>query len=281
MNHIIADIHGCYYTLLKLIDKIRLADRSPQLIFVGDYVDRGLRSKDVVETMISLQNEGAICLRGNHDDVIDWLLNKHSASTLREMVVGQPTDRNVVGWWLQNGLATTLVSYGVKLQEFAITSGPYNEDDFDYAGIAEEFRRVVPDAHKSFFENLKMFWMSDTHFACHGWLPPRYILPRDSKFIPSSLNHEILWNRFHRMADGYGIAPVYTKWDRVGVFGHTPVQFYHAAAPIKWDKIRLIDCSAFTGEYLASYMCENDDHILAATDDRDMKDSLLLQASGF
>lgn len=71
-TYIISDLHGCFYTLKKLIEKVRRKNESPQFVFVGDYVDRGLNSKQCVELLIQLQSEGAICLRGNHDDVMMW-----------------------------------------------------------------------------------------------------------------------------------------------------------------------------------------------------------------
>jgi len=71
-RYVIGDIHGCYDELMELLDKIMdHAKEKHQLIFVGDYVDRGPKSKEVVEQIRWLQDkEGAIALMGNHEDMI-------------------------------------------------------------------------------------------------------------------------------------------------------------------------------------------------------------------
>ena len=70
---IIGDIHGCYYTLISLINKIKINKNSDKLIFLGDYIDRGKNSFQVVEYLIKLQKEmtkeRCICLKGNHEDM--------------------------------------------------------------------------------------------------------------------------------------------------------------------------------------------------------------------
>ncbi len=44
--YIIGDIHGCFTTLIRLIDRL---PKNSKIAFVGDMVDRGLQSKEVVE----------------------------------------------------------------------------------------------------------------------------------------------------------------------------------------------------------------------------------------
>lgn len=69
----IGDIHGCYYTLLSLLDKVQYNKQEDKLIFLGDYIDRGKHSYKVVEFLINLQDEvgtdKCICLLGNHEDM--------------------------------------------------------------------------------------------------------------------------------------------------------------------------------------------------------------------
>lgn len=63
---VIGDVHGCYFTLLKLLthwDK-----QSEQLLFVGDLIDRGNFSFETVKLVKDLvKNEDAVCLMGNHE----------------------------------------------------------------------------------------------------------------------------------------------------------------------------------------------------------------------
>ncbi|MFS1518622.1 metallophosphoesterase [Bacillus sp. SCS-151] len=65
----ISDVHGCNDEFLKLLDKANYNSETDQLILLGDYEDRGLKSKDVINQIIDLQNKGAISLRGNHDQM--------------------------------------------------------------------------------------------------------------------------------------------------------------------------------------------------------------------
>lgn len=267
MNYVIGDIHGCYHALVKLIDKIRSADSSAKPIFIGDYVDRGWKNREVIDYVIALQQEGAVCLRGNHDNVIDWILNKHYMGEISNVGPARPTDESVVCWWLQNGLLQTLASYGISLDKYLRVSGTYGSY-YDLNQVAQDFQERCPEEHKNFFRNLPMFWENETHFACHGFFRPDQPLPRDFRFVKKDLYDEILWDRFSANRHG-GLYPVVTVWDRIGVFGHTPVQSYGAVTPIKWDKIRLIDCGVNNGNYLCGYCCETDDWILQPADERD------------
>lgn len=68
----IGDIHGCSNTLADLLlHKIQLK-KSDQLIFMGDYIDRGPDSKGVLDMIIHLmkQEYDITCLMGNHEDLL-------------------------------------------------------------------------------------------------------------------------------------------------------------------------------------------------------------------
>jgi len=66
----ISDIHGCYNQLFNLLKKIPLKD-DDTLIFLGDYIDRGPSSKDVVTLVLDLlkSRPNTIALKGNHEDM--------------------------------------------------------------------------------------------------------------------------------------------------------------------------------------------------------------------
>ena len=188
MNHIIGDVHGCFYTLEKLIQRVQDLDDKAYFIFIGDYVDRGQLNKEVVEYAIDLQNKGnALCLRGNHDNVIDWILNDdgekdglrvgHYKGNISEYVRDRPTFDNVIPWWRVNGLDETLASYGATQALFD------SNEPVDPNRIAQEFREKVPQSHKDFFRNLPLFWENETHFACHAFFRPNEELP-DIFFLP-------------------------------------------------------------------------------------------------
>ena len=54
----VGDIHGCYNTFESLIeDEIRLKTED-QLFLLGDYIDRGIRNREVLDYIIELKKEG-------------------------------------------------------------------------------------------------------------------------------------------------------------------------------------------------------------------------------
>jgi len=81
----IGDIHGCFDSLKVLVgNKIKL-QKDDKLILLGDYIDRGEKSREVVDFVMELQEKGfdIIPLRGNHETMLhltviikEYLLNK-------------------------------------------------------------------------------------------------------------------------------------------------------------------------------------------------------------
>jgi serine/threonine protein phosphatase 1 len=71
----ISDIHGCYNEFKELLSLAKYNASSDQLILLGDYVDRGPNSREVVMFIKELaEKDGAIVLKGNHDKMFcDWL----------------------------------------------------------------------------------------------------------------------------------------------------------------------------------------------------------------
>ena len=91
----IGDIHGCYYTLKSLIDKLNINKETDILIFTGDYIDRGKYSYEVLEYLRKLQKEiNCICLLGNHEDM-----------TINAL---ESNDKQL---WKMNGGTKTITSY--------------------------------------------------------------------------------------------------------------------------------------------------------------------------
>jgi serine/threonine protein phosphatase 1 len=87
---VISDIHGCYREFSELLAITGDDFRIDQLIILGDYIDRGPLSYEVVKKVMSLQKEygsdHVILLRGNHEQMaidyyktssIDWDYNEN------------------------------------------------------------------------------------------------------------------------------------------------------------------------------------------------------------
>ena len=63
----ISDIHGEYKKLCDLLDKID-PERDDTIVFMGDYIDRGAKSKEVIEKIISMKDVcGCVYLIGSHE----------------------------------------------------------------------------------------------------------------------------------------------------------------------------------------------------------------------
>lgn len=66
----IGDIHGEVGKLNSLIDKLDL-QKQDRVIFLGDYIDRGKHSKEVIERILNLSKEiECVFLKGNHEDML-------------------------------------------------------------------------------------------------------------------------------------------------------------------------------------------------------------------
>ncbi|HHN66265.1 MAG TPA: serine/threonine protein phosphatase [Nitrospirae bacterium] len=72
---VIGDIHGEYHKLIRVL-QIAGYSSSDRLVFLGDYLNRGHESREVLEYLIELKKDRRnIFLRGNHEDVLLKLLS--------------------------------------------------------------------------------------------------------------------------------------------------------------------------------------------------------------
>jgi Calcineurin-like phosphoesterase len=97
----IGDIHGSYDKLARLLEHCRRhgGSRPVRFVFLGDYIDRGPDSRDVVDLLIRMQASAPrqiSCLYGNHED----------------MLINTSTEGDEITW-LHNDGDMTLRSYGV------------------------------------------------------------------------------------------------------------------------------------------------------------------------
>src|SRR4051812_16021148 len=91
----IGDIHGCATALRALLEIIR-PERDATLITLGDCVDRGTDSRQVIEVLLSLREQCRLVpLLGNHEEMMLNYLD------------GKPQPDN----WLEVGGAATIESY--------------------------------------------------------------------------------------------------------------------------------------------------------------------------
>ncbi|MEJ7768937.1 MAG: metallophosphoesterase family protein [Chitinophagaceae bacterium] len=96
----LGDLHGCNEAFHRMLfDKIKI-EKTDKIYCMGDYIDRGLQSKEVVDTIISLREQGFFIhtLRGNHE----------------QMMIDSDDSNEHFEHWFNNGGDTTLNSFGIE-----------------------------------------------------------------------------------------------------------------------------------------------------------------------
>lgn len=95
----IGDIHGCFDSLKELVESKIQLDKNDKLILLGDYIDRGDNSKEVIDYIIYLQEKdyNIIPLIGNHELLLLETFENEK---------NKPK-------WIQNGGGETLKSLGI------------------------------------------------------------------------------------------------------------------------------------------------------------------------
>jgi len=154
--YVIGDIHGCLGHLERLLEEVNPDLSRDRLVFVGDYIDRGLCSRGVVEYLVRLKarhpGDRIICLKGNHEAMfLDFLTGK---------------DREL---FLFNGGRSTLREYwGENWQNL------------------KELR--LPPEHEIFFRELLPFYETPEYFFVHAGVKPGVPLHEQSE-------EDLLWIR--------------------------------------------------------------------------------------
>ncbi|NEW59816.1 hypothetical protein GSY74_00850 [Sulfurovum sp. bin170] len=100
-HYVIGDIHGEYQTLLALIAKL---PKNAKLIFVGDLIDRGSQSREVVAY---IRKNGHQTVMGNHE----VFMIKYGERFAQHLLADVNVDMN--NTWIKNGGIKTLLSYGL------------------------------------------------------------------------------------------------------------------------------------------------------------------------
>lgn len=254
MRWIIGDVHGEDVALYSLIGKVTKQDSKAKFYFVGDFVDRGPDSYNVVEYILKLN---AVCVRGNHDDIFDLTANGKSLSSGADIADAAKQTLHFMNF----GMAGTLRSYHLTpdqlnrlVDAYEDYLKPYRVEEYKgedpkitALGIAlEEIRAYIPNTHKEFFRNLPAFYEEDDFFIVHAF---RSLTESP---ISSMTNDDLLWGRFenyHIHAD--------KGWKKTGYFGHTPTKYYGSPnAPVIGNSMVLLDTGATFGHYLTAFCHE-------------------------
>jgi serine/threonine protein phosphatase 1 len=132
----VGDIHGCFDLLKTLIEKIIVfKPGEDMLIFMGDYIDRGEKAREVVRYLSALRGkypDSIILLKGNHEELAYAALT--AVQSGREML-----------FWRLNRGDETIISFG---------------------GLDNTREHLLP-----FIESLRLYYETDTHIFVHAGLP--------------------------------------------------------------------------------------------------------------
>lgn len=184
----VGDIHGRFDLLDPLLEQI-WAD-APQaantLIFLGDYVDRGPSSKQVIDRVAQLERSGwdIIKLRGNHEQILlEYLQNP-----------------DVYQAWRTFGGAETLLSYDVRPPVFS--------DAGEIRRAHAEFLAALPRLHRDFLNGLETSYIVGDYFFVHAGVRPGLAFERQ-------MPEDMLWIR-----DEFLNSDI--RFGKVVVHGHSP-----------------------------------------------------------
>lgn len=140
MEIVVGDVHGCYKTLRRLVEEIVGVSKDDKLYFVGDYIDRGPSSKQVLDYLIELKNNGyqIYPLKGNHEEM---LINAYLDQSSNNFLL-----------WMMNGAETTFRSYGIEPS----------------ALMGEASLNELPEQHISFMRKMPYYYKLEKYILVHA-----------------------------------------------------------------------------------------------------------------
>lgn len=162
--YVVGDIHGRLDLLEELLAKIHAELQhkpAPKtlLVFVGDLVDRGPSSAQVIERLRTYRRPGIepIFLLGNHEEVLLRILTG---------------DTSLIPSWLQFGGSQCLQSYGVEAHDLRRRA----PDE-----IAEVARTVIPEDHVDFLKGFADSCRFGDYLFVHAGVRPGIDLEQQSQ----------------------------------------------------------------------------------------------------
>ena len=117
---VFGDIHGCYMPLEKYFKEHEF-NKDTLYVFTGDYLDRGIQNKEVLEFMLSIYKEdNVICLEGNHEAH----LRQYCQKDYRPFEFKDDYERTVIKKYFGNKGVKELNKNSIKSKEFLNNTVP-------------------------------------------------------------------------------------------------------------------------------------------------------------
>jgi serine/threonine protein phosphatase 1 len=185
-------VHGRADLLAQLMSRID-ADLDanpvprPLHVFLGDYVDRGPDSREVLDLLVKRgRQHETVFLKGNHEVLFEEFLQ----------------NPGIVARWRHVGGMETLLSYGIRPS--------FNPDAAEQSVLVRQLTDVLPPAHRQFFGSLKRSFSCGDFFFVHAGVRPGVPLLQQT-------DEDLFWIReeFHKAEEKFG---------QIIVHGHHPVE---------------------------------------------------------
>lgn len=189
--YVIGDVHGHVDLLDRMVEAIacdlgKVPPSECLTVTLGDYLDRGPKSRAVVERLAGNPFPTPfVPLKGNHEAMLETFL----------------TEPAIGGRWRRYGGLETIHSYGVDV------SLMMRRKHYDAAALA--LADAMPASHRDFLASLRPSLTLGRYFLCHAGVRPGIALDRQSE-------DDLLWIR-----DGF--LDSRAEFGKIVVHGHTPV----------------------------------------------------------
>ena len=138
----VGDIHGRDDKLQRLLERLPVSPAEDAVVFLGDYINRGPRSKEVLDRLLRLEKDwpGAVFLLGNHEHAL--------------LEYARTGDRSMLDMLRAEGVEATLASYGVDSVR--------SLRDLSF----------LPGEHKAFLQRLRLFHRDRGYLFVHAGVDP-------------------------------------------------------------------------------------------------------------
>jgi serine/threonine protein phosphatase 1 len=173
----IGDIHG----RLDLLEEMHLLIRADagqvapgtqlSVVYLGDYIDRGPRSRGVIERLIDdpmRADFNTVYLRGNHEDIMLGFLDSGTR--------GSP--------WFRHGGRETLQSYGIE--------APHPEAERDFPAARAGLGAALPPDHRAFLDATKVMHREGDYLFVHAGIRPGVRLDKQDPNDFMWIRHEFM-----------------------------------------------------------------------------------------
>jgi serine/threonine protein phosphatase 1 len=172
-----------------MVEKIIRLEKGDTLFLLGDYIDRGQSSREVIDYILQLKNESY---------TVKPVMGNHEFMLLRSL-----EDPEFFRLWIVNGCAATLLSFGADPEKVHDRQSVF----------------IIPDLYIRFFSKLPLYEETEDFLIVHAGVPPGI---SDIKDHPETvlwtrdetINEKILGNR--RLVHGHTPVPKEMIRERIG-----------------------------------------------------------------